>query len=306
MATQISKPAYAKFDPAHTFDGLFVPTNGKPRGVLNTTGRMFGDSRISFQGFSQLGADDQSVLLALVAKLGICGKDSDGNNQGGAINQGLRKSMFNCEGYSEKDDGVDLPSNLGDDGSMLLSSDFSLRGLLIDAGYNQNSSTERVRESLHRLRTTFVREINKKTRIDRVNTLISVNFDNDRYYVAANPRVSKAVFNGHHVKVSLFERNMLDSEIAKLLHCWLCSNVRLGEALGNGNGTYIDTLGPHVWGSAWEKSERYEKSRRRGKLKDALSEIKDRTCHLQNGNGWMIDQTSSGLVIVSRPQALPM
>lgn len=32
MTQQRIKPAYAKFDPAHVFDGLFVPTKGKKRG----------------------------------------------------------------------------------------------------------------------------------------------------------------------------------------------------------------------------------------------------------------------------------
>ena len=34
MTQQRIKPAYAKFDPAHVFDGLFVPTKGKKRGRL--------------------------------------------------------------------------------------------------------------------------------------------------------------------------------------------------------------------------------------------------------------------------------
>lgn len=30
----------------------------------------------------------------------------------------------------------------------------------------------------------------------------------------------------------------------ELLHCWFCSNIRLGQALGNGNGAHLDTLRP--------------------------------------------------------------
>lgn len=38
MTQQRIKPAYAKFDPAHVFDGLFVPTKGKKRGRLTGGG----------------------------------------------------------------------------------------------------------------------------------------------------------------------------------------------------------------------------------------------------------------------------
>ena len=41
-------------------------------------------------------------------------------------------------------------------------------------------------------------------------------------------------------------------------------------------------------------------------MRDGLDEIADRTRGLQGGIGWAIDQTSSGLVLVSRPKALPL
>jgi hypothetical protein len=68
-----------------------------------------------------------------------------------------------------------------------------------------------------------------------------------------------------HVKISLFERNELKSEVAKLLHCWFCSNIRLGRTLGNGNGAHLDTLAPHVWGhAAWEGFSASDRSKKRG------------------------------------------
>lgn len=138
--------------------------------------------------------------------------------------------------------------------------------------------------------------------------LISVSFNHKtgEIHVAANPRLTGAVFRGQYVKVSLFERNELESEAAKLLHCWLCSNIRLGRSLGNGNGAHIDTLAPHVWGkAAWEGFSKQSKSQKRGQLRVALDEIADRTRGLQGGMGWAIDQTNSGLVLVSRPKELP-
>ena len=291
MTQQRIKPAYAKFDPAHVFDGLFVPTKGKKRGRLLVEPRRFGTLEIGFQGFEQLGADDQSILLALSAQLGIDGLMID-DTPPGPIAKQLR---------------LDLRFNQ-DDGAPLASKRTSLRSLLIDAGHNSDTSTDKAKESLNRLRATQIREVNRETGWDRVCNLISVSFNHKtgEIHVAANPRLTGAVFRVQHVKVSLFERNELESEAAKLLHCWLCSNIRLGRSLGNGNGAHIDTLAPHVWGkAAWEEASKKVRSQRRVQLRAALDEIADRTRGLQGGIGWAIDQTSSGLVLVSRPKELP-
>lgn len=291
MTQQRIKPAYSRFDPAHVFDGLFVPTKGKKRGRLLVEPRRFGKLEIGFQGFEQLGTDDQSILLALTAQLGIDGLVIDASPTG-PVSKQLRVALdFNQ-----------------DNGALLASKRTSLRSLLIDAGYNPDTSTEKAKASLNRLRATQIREIDRETGWDRVCNLISVNFNHktEEIYVAVNPRLTGAVFRGHHVKVSLFERNELESEVAKLLHCWLCSNIRLGQLLGNGNGAHIDTLAPHVWGrAAWEGFSKQSKSQKRGQLQAALDEIADRTRCLQGGMGWAIDHTSNGLVLVSRPKELP-
>lgn len=99
----------------------------------------------------------------------------------------------------------------------------------------------------------------------------------------------------------------MESEVAKLMHCWLCSNIRTGHSLGNGNGAHLDTLAPHVWGKeAWEVFSKQSKSQKRGQLRDALDEIAACTSGLHGGSGWAIDQTGSGLVLVRRPKKLPM
>jgi hypothetical protein len=282
-------------DPAHLFDGLFVPTKGKKRGRLLVEPRRFGNLEIGFQGFEQLGADDQSILLALSAQLGIDGLVIAAS-PAGPMSRQLRLAL-------------DFDH---DDGAPLASKRTSLRSLLIDAGYKDPESgpaLARAKESLNRLRATQIREIDRETGWDRACNLISANFNHKtgEIYVAANPRLTSAVFRGQHIKVSLFERDALESEVAKLLHCWLCSNVRLGRALGNGNGAHLDTLAPHVWGrAAWEGLSKQNRSLKRGHLRAALDEIADRTRALQGGVGWTIDQTSSGLVLVSRPKELPL
>ncbi|HID8127568.1 TPA: replication protein C, IncQ-type, partial [Pseudomonas aeruginosa] len=291
VSQQRIRPAYARFEPAHVFDGLFVPTKGKKRGRLLVEPRRFGKLEIGFQGFEQLGADDQSILLALTAQLGIDGLVIDATPVG-PVSKQLRLALdFRY-----------------DDGAPLASKRTSLRSLLIDAGYNPDTSTDKAKASLNRLRATQIREIDRETGWDRACNLISVSFNHKtgEIYVAANPRLTGAVFQGQHVRVSLFERNELESEVAKLLHCWLCSNIRLGRELGNGNGAHLDTLAPHIWGrSAWESFAASDRSKKRDQLRAALDEIADCTRGLQGGMGWAIDQTSSGLVRVSRPKSLP-
>lgn len=295
MSQRHIKPAYARLDPAHVFDGLFVPTKGKKRGRLLVEPRRFGKLEIGFQGFEQLGADDQSILYALTAQLGIERIVIDATSVG-PVSKQLRLALD----FSQ------------DDGVQLASKRTSLRSLLIDAGYQDPESgraLKAAKESLNRLANTQIREINRQTGWDRRCNLISVSFNRKtgEIYIAANPRLTGAVFQEQYVKVSLFERNELETEVAKVLHAWLCSNIRLGRALGNGNGAHLDTFGPHVWGgAAWEGFAASDRSKKRGQLRAALDEIADQTKSLHGGYGWTIDRTGSGLVLVSRPKAVPL
>ena len=288
------KPAYAKLDPTHTFDGVWVPTRGKKRGQLLVPLRKFGDIEVGFQGTWQLGANDQSIMYALTAQLGIDGLMIDAIPDG-PISKQLRLELHVSE----------------DDGSPVATKKTSLRSLLIDAGYKNPESgraLDDAKKCLNRLRAAQIREKNIKSGWDRVCNLISLSFNHitGAIYVAANPRLTQAVFHGQHIKISLFERNELETEVAKILHSWLCSNIRLGQSLGFGNGVKLETLAPHVWGPEWENYSKQSKSQKRGQLKDALVEISDRTRDIHDGYGWSIDQTSTGLVMVSRPKHIPV
>ena len=82
----------------------------------------------------------------------------------------------------------------------------------------------------------------------------------------------------------------------------------MGKTLGNGNGAHIDTLAPHVWGGGHESESRKVKSVRRGLLREAFDEIVNNLKHLHDDNsyGWVIDQSSAGIVFVSRPKKIPV
>lgn len=297
MSRSHIKPAYAKMDPAHLFDGLFVPVSGKARPKLCVHPKKHGEFQIGFYGYDQLGAFDQSVLLAVAAQLGIDGLIVNPDPLG-EVGQQLRLQMY--------------PKDVKDCRREYRAKKTSLRSLLLDAGHkdaDNGKAMADIKTALNRLGNAQINEVNPFTGWNQRCNLISTSWNNlsGELFIAANPRMSGAIFRGQHVKVSLFERNALSSDVAKILHAWLCSNVRLGRSLGNGHGTMLDTLLPHVWGPDHDKkTAAYVMSKRRSKLRSALDEIRDATRTLDGGYGWEIDRDSSDLIWIARPKALPV
>lgn len=283
-------PLFSKVDPAHLLDGVFVPTNGKPRGKLSVVNRSFGGSMLSFQGPEQLGASDQSVFLALLARAGIERRVIYPETTD-ELQRELRSQIFSAN-----------PD--GDDQSALAFIETSLYRLLKDSGYDSTGgkAITFIKSCIKRLCGTQIHEtVNGETKI---YNLIAVCEDKKKsnLHIAVNRRLTKMILYGPWVYVSLAERNLLKSEVAKLLHCWLSSNVRLGQSLGYGRGVLIKNLIRHLWGNAPYSSR--TKSGRLSQLRDALDEIRDRTHCLHDGKGWLIPRSSTKASI-SRPKHLP-
>lgn len=275
--------SFAKFDPAHLFDGLFVPTSGRKRERLYVAPREFGGSEISFQGFEELGADDQSVLLAISAQLGVDGLIIEHETKG-SISQQLRNNIALSVDNKE----------------FLASKKTSIRSIAYDAGYSTDSGRvlQIITRSLNRLRNAQIREKTPQG-WDRVCNLISVVFNekSGETFIAANPRLTEAVFRGQHIKVSLYERNSLTKEVSKILHAWLCSNVRLGGSLG-AHGVKMDTLLPHVYGDRLLSMQAVQVSRSRKQIREALLEIQKET-------NWDV-QINKDIAIIKRPAKIPL
>ena len=281
MTKKYIETSYARFDHAHLFDGLFIPTNGVKRGRLFVEPRQFDHLLISFQGFEQLGGDDQSLLLAITAQLGTDGLMIE-KEPTGDMNKQLKLALD----FNEADNRV------------LASTRTTFRRILIDAGYKENTSTNFVKDSLNRLANTQIREVNLETGWDRRCNLISVKFNQKtkEIWVAANPRLTQAIFaieKKQHVIISLLERNSLKGEAAKILHAWLCAFTEQGQYFGNAYGTNLDTFAPHIFGGkAWETASASSKSRKRRQIEGALVEISQR---------WEITQDAAGMVHIKRP-----
>lgn len=283
-----SKAAFAMLDPSHLFDGMYIPTKGKKRTSQKLGPYDCSNKIITIRSHEQLGVDDQSMNLAIAAQIGINGNTFE--EPKGEISSLLKKEM----------------QIIGVENSTLAAMKTSLRSLMIDAGYNSPDSGKSLREArecLDRLRLTNIREYDPETGWDRSANLISVYFNHKtgEVFVAVNPRLTEAIFFGQDTRISLFERNLLSSEPAKLIHCWLSSYVRQGKSLAQGNGAYLDTLAPHVWGPNNENESRQVRSKRRNLLAKALCEIADATKPLHKGAGWKIEINTQGLVHVTRP-----
>lgn len=282
---KIALSLYAKLDPAHLYDGLFVPTGGRPRGRLYVPPRSFGGVKVSYQGYEQLGAGDQSVLLAIAAQAGMRRVIVPHGTES-SVGAALRRRL-----YGDGDD----------DQSRLVAIATTLYALAKDAGYTAISGETigLVRASLNRLGNAQIRIISR--RLDTAANIIGsiVDPETGSVGVVINPRLTEAVLGGQHARISLTERRALRSEVAKLLHAWLSAYLRAGKSLV----AEIDTLGPHVWGPAWHQGDPAVRSRRRGQLRDALNEIR--------GIGWQADadntgsQISGSQVCITRPRNAP-
>lgn len=287
MTMRRIESAYARFDYAHLFDGVFVPTNGTKRGRLFVPPRQFDNVEVSFYGYEQLGADDQSVFLAVAAQIGIGGGVAKSETPTG---DELRRKIF---------------SETVDDGSRVAAVRTSLRAIAIDAGYHHSGGQDlkRVWNCLTRLNAAICREFGaheQGRRIDRKCALVAskVDIDTKEVVIAVNPRLTRSIYGEQqHIKVSLIERNTLESEVAKILHAWLCAVVRPGGTLGRGDGVMIDTLLPHIWGAQCAQASAPVLSNRRAHVRDALVEIAQRT-------KWRID-LSRHIAFIARPKTIP-
>lgn len=268
---------YAKIDPAFLTDGLFVPRANKNKAI--NIENSWDQGVIRFRGV-QLGAVHQSVLLAICARAG---------RDGELIVKGSKKDLhaMQIELLHCADDAREA------DTAIVEATAYSL---LADAGLGQSgTSYDRLEEYLTDLQTLVVYRQLNGSKIGGGSNLLNFSHQANHFKIALNWRLARAILgDAQFVKISLFERNHLIEPVAKILHAWLSSNVRFGQPLGFGNGVYVDTLLPHVWGNDSPSEDTIRQRRRR--VKSALNEI--------NGvNNWICNQLEKKWYI-TRPKGL--
>lgn len=271
--SQVSR--FAKLDPAHVLDGLFVPTVQKGQALYDVCGS-FDGGEIAFKGV-QLSVTHQSVLLGIAARTGRQPK---------------------AEGLLVAGTADDLLAQLAPTGRAK-EQDFSLvktsaYGLLVDAGMETGASDyHKLRELLHDMSTVVMYRGIKGE--GGTSKLLSFQHQQDKFVVSLNWRLTDAIFGGQNIHVSLTERLQLSaSPVAKILHTWLSAYVRPNQQLMAGRGAEVDTLIKHVWGTRPCSPEVQRK--RRGRVREALAAI-------DKLQGWTASVEGTH-AFVSRPKLL--
>lgn len=271
--------SFAKVDPAHLLDGLFIPTAKKGEALYGVEGA-FNNINIAFKGV-QLSVAHQSLLLAISSRTARQAKAHSVLVTGSAKDLKL-KQVQNLELTGEAE-------NL--DVSIVKCSAYSL---LMDAGIGTGGkSYDEMVKMLHEMSTVTM----YRGDVKRGGTSKLLSFTNvgEQVVVSLNWRMAGAILGSQNIQVSLYERiELSDSPVAKILHAWLSGYIRLGGNLMAGRGAEIDTLVRHVWGNR-PCSDGVIKQRRL-RIREALSAI-------NKLKGWVcrIEKTH---VFISRPKKL--
>lgn len=207
---------YAKFDPLHALDGLFVP-RVKEGAMLDVSATVAG-AAVSFTG-PQLGADHQSVLLALVARAG---------NQ-----------------KPTQDPAALQPVGVVKDEKVMCVTVTKYQ-LLLDAGMSANGGKD-YRRLLSILDDMSVVTMHREATLGPTSTrLIAYHQDDSGLHVLLNWRLSWSIAEDQFCYVDLEERRALKCPVARIMHTWLSVYVRQGSKLAR-NGAKIETLMRHVY-----------------------------------------------------------
>lgn len=269
---------YAKIDPAFFTDGLFVPKANKNKAI--SIEREWDNGIVRFRGV-QLGVAHQSVLLALCARVG---------RNGEIVVKGTKRDLHGMQ-IDLHDLEMDLLKCFDDaKNSPTAVVEASAYSILVDAGmHDSGTSYDRLIQYLVDMQTLVVYRQMKSSKKGGGSNLLNFSHEGDRFRISVNWRLANAILGeSHYVQISLFERNQLSDPVAKILHAWLSSNIRLGQSLGFGNGVLLDSLICHVWGDDDVSQETIRQRRRR--LIKALNDINgvNNWVCLNQGKKWLI------------------
>lgn len=274
----------ARVDRSHFADGLVVPAAPADRALYNVFSQTNGGLN-EFRG-QQLVVFDQSLLFALAARTSREGLVLQGDQLAPAIRE---LDLF----HEVSDPGLAATKDTA-------AAAVTVYQLLGDIGVSSGGRMyARAVESLKRIAAiTVFRKVGKKIASSH---LMGFTTDEETGLVRfrLNWRLTAAILgsgSSQYVRVSLVERNRLQSKYAKLLHAWLCATVDPGQTLANGQGARPRTMIPHIWGrrpiarAAIRKRERI--------VRAALDEVDDL-------EGWAVSRATGGRFLVSRPKLLP-
>lgn len=229
---------YAKYDPAHVSDGLFVPTKGRKQGNIPRLDvqRDWAGGIIRFLGPYALTVEHQSILLAACARANRCGSLTVYSGPGYQL--GLPNVLPPTV--------VDLNGKNHAEGQDIATVDVTMSQLLMDAGLAKGGwQVKDLKTRIIELgAVTVYRQIGRNMGHAPLMGWSGIEGGALRLYL--NWRLANAVLGGgQYVLISLDERRMMQDEVGKLLHCWVSSFVRRGQVL---RVTKTNLL-QHIWGN---------------------------------------------------------
>ncbi len=260
-------------------DGIFRPMKRGPRPKAKVT-NSFGTIKITFQMYDALGADDESVMLAILSLMGVKGEKL--------------KSDTNDEGKLQLRTKLSPKANAKDANAGSIKTSFF--ELVNRAGFGDSGrSKTHLIACLDRLSSTTL--ILDDESWHGSMTLLSyiINEDDGRVEIACHWRLAEAIFgSAQFARVSLGERYKIEGDAGRILHRWLSAWVQVGKEAS----IRMNKLESHIWQLDEVSNEPEARKERLEKLKKALFQI-------GNLDGWAVDTNGRGwdtVVTISRRQ----
>ena len=264
---------HARHDRAHCLaPGIFRSLRkGRRKSQNLDITYVFGDLSLRFVGFQPLGADDMRFLQGIIALAGPHGLilGSEPTTEAG---RQLRLFLDPRLAAAQQD------------ALVVRSSMLHLLKLVGLTGGGKN--IKGLKESLRRMANVTVYVT--KNQQEASFHLLSYVFDDNELLVAVNPRIAEAILGRiPHARIEINEVRELKSDVACLIHQWLCAWIDPGEKKHIGLTTIIHYL--------WEETENAKTmQKRRQYVRKALAEFEK--------IGWKITEQGGEQYEIARPK----
>jgi len=264
---------HARHDRAHCLaPGIFRSLRkGRRKSQNLDITYVFGDLSLRFVGFQPLGADDMRFLQGIIALAGPHGLilGSEPTTEAG---RQLRLFLDPRLAAAQQD------------ALVVRSSMLHLLKLVGLTGGGKN--IKGLKESLRRMANVTVYVT--KNQQEASFHLLSYVFDDNELLVAVNPRIAEAILGRiPHARIEINEVRELKSNVACLIHQWLCAWIDPGEKKHIGLTTIIHYL--------WEETENAKTMQKRRRcVRKALAEFEK--------IGWKITEQGGEKYEIARPK----
>lgn len=267
-------PKFSMTDPATCMSSIFRPVKSKgirEKGLIVT--HEFNGTKLQFRGAEALDSRDQDVLFACCA-LAAMSKKFLSDSSRGVKGKKLWSDL-------EVDAKVSTEALL----------DMTLEAAVFDTTiYQLLKSLDRSlgKGEYQSLHDSLIRLASTSCFIQHDGYTCSMRFlsfasaPDGKLTIAINPRFT-AAFAGHHIKQSLVERQQLRSDIARLLHAYLCARLREGSSFDFSLTLLTKFLWPEV-------SKQIETQRTR--MKKVRAVLLDEIASLE---GWVVELSGRGV-----------